>query len=263
MDYGPITETHPGGQRMSAVACVSVDFDVTLPSRFENNRKGTIALIELAEKYKIPITWAVCGESAEKDTKSYSAIADSSRDNEIGVHTYSHLDATTTTADHFRSDIEHCIHVLGLESPRTFVFPWNRERHLDVIRELGFRVFRGKHRAIGNPVMKEGIWNVRPVYYVDQKSLGAESLMKKYVDLCIDLSTPFHMWAHPWGLVIGGDTTPMMGTLESLFAYIGEKREKGMLTTTTLGGFATSLDKEAVRAKEQASELIQTPVGEK
>jgi peptidoglycan/xylan/chitin deacetylase (PgdA/CDA1 family) len=232
------------------VACISVDFDVTVPSRFEDNRKGTLALNELAERYRIPITWAICGKSAEADMKSYSAITDSSQWNEIGVHTYSHLDASVTPADEFRSDIERCVQTLGIESPRTFVFPWNREAHFEVLRELGFRVFRGKDRAIGNPVLKEGVWNVRPVYYVDQKSRGAESLMKKYVDLSIGYSTPFHLWTHPWALVVGGDAGPMMRTLESLFAYVSEKREQGELTTTTLGGLATTLDG-AERAESQ------------
>lgn len=257
--YGPIPRAHPGGHIPPALACISVDFDVTVPSRFDKNRNGTLALIELASRYKIPITWAICGESAEADMRSYSAIVDASRDNEIGVHTYSHIDATVTPADLFRSDIERCIRVLGLNSPRTFVFPWNREGHFDVLRTLGFRVFRGKDRAIGSPVLKEGIWNVRPVYYYDEKSRAAESLMKKYVDLSMNFSTPFHLWMHPWSLVIGGKTEPMIPTLESLFAYIAEKREEKLIGTSTLGGIADYLDGEAgKRGAKHGSEVIQT-----
>jgi Polysaccharide deacetylase len=257
LGYGPISPTEPGKRRPPAAACISVDFDVTDPSRYDNNRKGTIALSELASRYRIPITWAVCGKSAEADMRSYSAIVDSSSENEIGVHTYSHIDASVASADQFRTDIERCIQVLGLDSPRTFVFPWNREAHFGVLRSLGFKVFRGKQRAIGNPVLKEGIWNVRPVYYVDQKSKGAESLMKKYVDLCENLSTPFHLWTHPWSLVIEGRTEPMIDTLESLFAYIAAKREAKSLRTSTLGGIATFLEGEAgARQVGQGPEVI-------
>jgi hypothetical protein len=256
LGYGPISPTEPGKRRPPAAACISVDFDVTDPSRFDNNRKGTIALSELAARYRIPVTWAVCGKSAEADMRSYSAMVDSSSDNEIGVHTYSHIDATVAPADQFRSDIERCIQVLGLDSPRTFVFPWNREGHFDVLRSLGFKVFRGKERAVGNPVLKGGLWNVRPVYYVDQKSRGAESLMKKYVDLCKNLSTPFHLWSHPWSLVIGGRTEPMMDTLESLFAYIAEKRDENSLRTTTLGGIATFLGEAEATQGGQSPEFI-------
>jgi len=259
-DYGPLTLSRPAGDRSLPEACVSVDFDVTHESRFVDNRKGTLALVELAGRYRIPITWAVCGKSAEADMKSYSAIVDSAHLNEIGVHTYSHIDANVTPADQFRSDIERCIQVLGLESPRTFVFPWNREGHFDVLRALGFRVFRGKARAIGNPVLKEGVWNVRPVYYVDQKSRGAESLINKYVDLCLSLSTPFHLWTHPWGLVAKGKTEPMMETLEAVFAHIAEKREQNELRTSTLGGIAATYDIEPRRGgAEHGSEVMRAP----
>jgi len=257
--YGPIPRPLPGERIAPAVACVSVDFDVTVPSRFDDNRKGTLALVDLAGRYEIPLTWAVCGKSAEADMKSYSAVADGSHEKEIGVHTYSHLDATASPADMFRSDVERCIQALGLESPRTFVFPWNREAHFDVLRDLGFRAFRGKERAIGNPVLKGGLWNVRPVYYVDQKSKGAESLMKKYVDLSVDLSTPFHLWTHPWALAIGGETEPMIRTLEAVFAYMAEKREQKLLATSTMGTIASTLDAGVTTTTEgPAPETIQT-----
>ena len=256
--YGPMSRARPGGQTAQAVACVSVDFDVTLPSRFDDNRKGTLALIELANRYSIPLTWAVCGKSAEADMRSYTAIADGSHANEIGVHTYSHLDASVAQREEFRSDVERCIQVLGLESPRTFVFPWNREGHFDVLREFGFRAFRGKDRALGNPVLHEGVWNVRPVYYVDQKSRGAESLMMKYVDLSVALSTPFHLWTHPWALVVGGETEPMIRTLESVFAYIAQRRDQKLLKTSTLGEIAATLDGDWEGNRvEPGSELIQ------
>jgi peptidoglycan/xylan/chitin deacetylase (PgdA/CDA1 family) len=238
--YGPISRQEGSPPAM----CISVDFDVTVHSRFDDNRKGTFALLELAGKYDIPITWAVCGKSAEEDRQSYSAIWGSER-REIGVHTYSHIDATVTSSEKFRSDIEKCILSLGLESPRTFVFPWNREGHFDVLQEFGFRVFRGRDRAIGNPIQKGGMWNIRPVYYVDQKSLGAEALMKKYLDVCVALSTPFHLWTHPWSLVSKGGTGPMMRTMESLFEYVAEMRDRGVLMTSTLGEIAAALDSNA------------------
>jgi len=252
MGYGPLPEG-PGGK---STACVSVDFDVTQPSRFDDNRKGTLALCELAARYGVPITWAVCGKSAEEDMRSYSAIAEAAGGSEIGVHTYSHLDATVAGKDEFRSDIERCIQVLGLASPRTFVFPWNREAHFDVLQSMGFRVYRGKDRAVGAPIVNQGLWNVRPVYYVDQKSRGAESLIKRYVDLCIHYSTPFHLWTHPWAMVVGGGTSEMLRTLESLFAYIVEMRAGKSMETSTLGAIAATLATPAETRPEPLSTLV-------
>lgn len=230
IDYEP-----PGGM---ALCCVSIDFDVTNPTRFDANRKGTLALLEVAERHDIPITWAICGDTAAKDMKSYNAILNSSHDHEIAVHTYSHLDAAASTKEEFRADIQRCLTSLGIESPKSFVFPWNREAHFDVLREFGFRAFRGAQRAIGPPLMQEGLWNVRPVYYIDQKSEGAETLMEEYLELCVKRGGVFHLWSHPWAMVIDGSTSSMAMTLESVFQRMDELKDESKLITSTMGGIA-------------------------
>jgi hypothetical protein len=230
-------------------ACVSIDFDVTNQSRYEANRQGTLALVDVANRHGIPITWAVCGEAAVRDGRAYDAIASTPSDHEIGVHTYSHLDATASTREEFRADIQRCIDALRISSPRTFVFPWNRAGHFDVLRELGFRAFRGKQRAIGPAAPEEGLWNVRPVYYLDQKSIGAESLINAYLQLCVSRGGIFHLWSHPWSLVANGDTSPMMRTLDSVFARMAELREKARLAPTTMGEIATMMDNPRIRTQ--------------
>jgi peptidoglycan/xylan/chitin deacetylase (PgdA/CDA1 family) len=240
IDYEP-----PGGV---ALSCVSIDFDVTNPARFEANRKGTLALLEVAERHNIPITWAICGDAAVRDMKSFNAILNSSHDHEIAVHTYSHLDATATTKGDFRSDVRQCITSLGLESPRSFVFPWNREAHFDVLREFGFRAFRGAQRAIGPPVMQEGLWNVRPVYYVDQKSEGAGKLMEEYLELCVRRGGVFHLWSHPWALVIDGSTSSMAQTMESIFQSMDALKDKSRLIASTMGGIAYVMETNSGKA---------------
>jgi len=228
-----------------AAACVSVDFDVTKPGREAPNRTGTFALAELSEKYSIPLTWAVCGRTAEEDPESYSRILDSKAEREIGVHTYSHLDASQAGEDELEAEIKRCVAVLGLPAPpRTFVFPWNREAHFDLLSRLGFTAYRGKARVIGGLSRARGLWNIPPVYYVDQKSVGAASLMKRYVDLCVKHRAVFHLWTHPWSIVEeGGSAERVVETaLEPVFAYMALKRDEGLLHTSTMGGIASALD---------------------
>lgn len=236
-------ERYPWGQR--AAACVSIDFDVTKPGREGPNRTGTFALVELSEKYGIPLTWAICGKTAEEDRKSYLRLLDSSAEHEIGIHTYSHVDASKTRADEFQAEVARCIAVLGLQStPRTFVFPWNREAHFEVLRRMGFIAYRGKKRVIGGLSNANGLWNIPPVYYVDQKSVGAASLMKRYVDICIRHRTVFHLWTHPWSIVEeGGSEERMVKTaLEPVFAYMARSRDEGVLHAGTMGSLATALE---------------------
>jgi peptidoglycan/xylan/chitin deacetylase (PgdA/CDA1 family) len=241
--FEPPTEAVPYPDGANSAACVSIDFDASTPERLVANRIGTYAIVELSEKYGIPLTWAICGVTAEEDMNAYHRLLDSSTRPEIGVHTYSHIDVSHSTAEQLEAEIVRCIGVLGLSSdPETFVFPWNKEGHFDVLKRMGFIAYRGKHRVIGAPSAAKGLWNMRPVYYVDQKSLGAGSLVKRYVDTCIRFDSVFHLWLHPWSIVNDGSSATMVKTmLEPVFAHMAKKRDEGVLSTRTMGEIAKGL----------------------
>lgn len=247
---------YPGGAK--AAACVSVDFDVTVDTRRSANHVGTQQLLELSEAHGVPLTWAICGMTAAADGEAYRRILSSSVKQEMAIHTYSHMDAQKSDAVEFENDIRKCVKSLGLASaPLTFVFPWNRENHFDVLRRMGFRTYRGKDRAIGPPVRSNELWNIRPVYYVDQKSHGAESLMIKYANLCAKTRSVFHLWTHPWGIVIGGDAAPMARTLDPVFSHLREMNQAGDLALCTMGELAEhfgSMDSEQPLIKSRVSE---------
>jgi peptidoglycan/xylan/chitin deacetylase (PgdA/CDA1 family) len=228
---------YPGNRR--AAACISIDFDVTVADRLRANRAGTTALVALSEKYDVPLTWAICGMTADEDRDCFQRILDSRVRHELGVHTYSHLDALKCGAEEFERDIQRCVDTLGLDSfPSAFIFPWNRENHFDVLRRMGFKAYRGKERAVGAPTLREGLYNIRPVYYVDQKSFEAQSLINKYADLCASASSVFHLWTHPWSIVMKDGGGPMTQTLEPVFRHLGEMRDRGDLALCTMGELA-------------------------
>ena len=226
---------YEGGAK--AACCISVDFDVTRAERHPWNHSGTAALLSLSEAHGIPLTWAICGKTAEEDPSAYHSILDSSVKQEIGVHTYSHIYADERTESEYEEDIRRCVSTLGLPSPPTsFVFPKNREGHFDLLKRMGFTSYRGALRAIGAPVESRGLWNIRPVYYVDQKSLGAAPLIRKFIDACIARSAVFHLWTHPWGLAIDGKPDAMVSeAMEPVFAYMEEKGKAGLLSFSTMG----------------------------
>ena len=240
-DASPRGTRYPGGAK--AAACISVDFDVTESHRYGPNRAGTEKLLELSQRYEVPLTWAICGKTAVEDMDSYHRILDSPVSQEIGIHTYSHMDALKSGPTEFEEDITKCLDALDMRSaPRTFVFPWNRENHFEVLRKLGFKTYRGKERVIGPPDHSNGLWNERPVYYVDQKSFGAESLIMKYVDLCSRTSAVFHLWTHPWSIVMEGDPNPMLKTLDPVFSHLREMNRRGVLALCTMGEIADHFD---------------------
>lgn len=240
IEYDPPASSaalYPGKKK--SAACVSIDFDVTEDDRFQANRTGTKALLALSEEYGVPLTWAICGMTADADKESYERILGSSTRQEIGIHTYSHIDAQKCDAEQFEKDITRCIEALRLTStPPTFIFPWNRMNHFPVLRRLGFKVYRGKERGVGAPTPSEGLYNIRPVYYVDQKSFGAQSLINKYADLCASASSVFHLWTHPWSIVMKDGTGPMLDTLRPVFSHMKKLGDAGDMALCTMGELA-------------------------
>ena len=232
---------YEGGAK--AAACVSVDFDVTRPERLPWNHAGTRALLEMSEAHEVPITWAICGKTAVEDREAYHSILDSKVKQEIGVHTYSHIYADETSEEEYRSDIERCIQTLELPSrPSTFVFPKNRVGHFSLLKGLGFTSYRGPSRAVGAPRVNEGLWNIRPVYYVDGKSLHAAPLINRFIDACIARSAVFHLWTHPWSLAIDGEVNAMASDVVGpVFAHMEERSREGLLSLSTMGGISRFL----------------------
>ena len=208
-------------------------------------------MLSASEKYSIPMTWAICGRTAVEDPQSYIRIIESKQPQEIGVHTYSHADVSACTVEELEEEIDKCLNVLKLrDRPKTFIFPWNRTGHFDELKKMGFITYRDKKRSISRPRENQGLLNIPPTYYVDEKSYGATWLMKKYLDLCISWNSVFHLWLHPWSVVLPGDDKGhfVKDTIEPLFAYIQQKREEGVLSVCTMGELASFFRKLPIEA---------------
>ncbi len=257
MEFNPPFDSirYPDGSR--SACCVSIDFDATRPGRDVPNHIGTYALVELSEKYHLPMTWAVCGKTADDDRDAYERILGSSSRHEIGVHTYSHVDASRCSARELELEITRCLESIAISpTPRTFIFPWNREAHFEVLRRMGFIAYRGAKREITRPRKKRGLWNVPPVFYLDEKSEGAASLIKRFVDLCIECRSVFHLWLHPWSVASENAPLPLVSnTLDPVFEYLARKRNEGLLGVSTIGDLARSFENTLASASASAQRM--------
>lgn len=221
--------------------CMSIDFDVTSPDRSAQNSGGTGKLIEMSEKYGIPMTWAICGKTAEEYESSYRSILDSHVKQEIGVHTYGHVDVSKISGQKFEEDLEHCIRVMRLNSsPKSFVFPWNREGHFDVLSKKGFIVYRGSARLISPPIESDArLWNIPGAYHADRGSPYPPSFIKKLIDLTVENHSVFHLWLHPWDLYVKdaeiSQPSHVSALLESVLPYICEKSNRRDIYISTMG----------------------------
>ena len=212
----------------SAIFCVSVDFDVTQIDRQRANREGTRQLLDLSEKYGISMTWAICGRTAEEDPESYHSILESKQPQEIGVHTYSHIDVSSCGVSEFEDEIEKCLKVLQLaKSPKSFVFPYNRLGKFDVLKKMGFVAFRAKNRMIGPPKLEHGLWNISPTYHADRKTFNSLPFVKKLVDTAVSNNSVFHFWLHPWDMIPETSSQQSLAKelVEPLFRYACQRRD--------------------------------------
>ena len=227
----------------SAICCLSVDFDATRPGRLASNREGTKMAVELSSRYDIPMTWAICGKTAEEDSLAYEMVLRSAVEHEIAVHTYSHLDVSKCDEYVLVDEIERCVSVLALaRRPTTFIFPWNRVGHFEVLTRLGFTAYRGAERALGIPQKQNGMWNIPPVYYLGPLSYGQTSLIKKFLALCVTSRSVFHVWFHPWSIMEPSAEAFALAVLEPLFESLNARRKEGELDIVTLGDLAGRLE---------------------
>jgi peptidoglycan/xylan/chitin deacetylase (PgdA/CDA1 family) len=221
--------------------CVSIDFDATKKEREKPNDQGTRLLINLSEKYGIPMTWAICGKTAEEQRSTYEAILRSKVEQEIAVHTYSHMDASTCSPEELESDISKCLSIIE-RTPKSFVFPWNREGNFEVLQKMGFIAYRGREKAIGAPRFEQDLWNIPPTYHADRSTYNSIVLVRKLLDIAINNNSVFHLWLHPWDLVPTENFQQDLsgGLLQPLLKHASDirRRDGNALTFTTLGALA-------------------------
>ena len=197
-------------------------------------------------------------------------IRSASPQHEIACHTFSHLpfDHPAVDEDVARSQLAKCLEVAdeaGIEL-RSFVFPRNRIAHLGVLRQQGFRAYRGcerawytglprplaraayvAHRALGlaPPVYEElevvdGVVNVAASMFLLPAD-GPRSLIPgrvrerqalKGLALAAKREAVFHLWFHPWNV---GGSPQMLRWLEKILARVTELRAQGRMRAVTMG----------------------------
>jgi peptidoglycan/xylan/chitin deacetylase (PgdA/CDA1 family) len=220
------------------VCCISIDFDVTNPSRALANSEGTKVLLSLSEKYEVPLTWAVCGKTVQDYDSVFEQILSSTSEKEIAVHTYSHIDVSRCTKSELLEDLDKFKAVVGISDFSTFIFPWNKVGHFDTLRELGFIAYRGKDRRIGMPTKNEGLWNISPVAYAGSNMYYQDFLPIRLLDLCVKTGSVFHLWTHPWDIALPSAKEYTNRVLEPLFYRLSSYKKSGLIKTMTMENLA-------------------------
>lgn len=224
------------------VLCLSIDFD--LPSKPFKKVKSILCeaitkILQLAEHYRVQMSWGICGKLATQEPTVFRQILYSSVNHDLGAHTFSHINLSSPacSVDTARFDILKCIEVLKkIGHPVSFIFPWNREGHFTLLKELGFIVYRGdKEAKIAQPARKEGLWNIHQTCYLSEKSIDRVSMIPKFLDFTIAYGGVFHVWGHLWNMHVNGNVEKFMeNVLEPIFKHAIKRQRRGFLWICTM-----------------------------
>lgn len=266
-------------------------------------RKAIPTLLNLFEKYEIPVTWAIVGhlflESCEKETcitwknmnkynyrkKWYNdpysnidqnplfygkdiveEILSNPLNHEIGYHSFSHPRFTEIPREMAENEIKEAKKIekeWGIKL-KVFVFPGDEIAHVDILKENGFKIYRGKSAGIYDPsknifirkftggitkiiatpvepIWADGIWEIQSSMLFSDPQIPQSLLLRAKLGLekTIKKNKVFNIFLHPWNLLL---YRRLESDLEKFFKYVFKKRDKGELQVLTMGKFAELLD---------------------
>jgi hypothetical protein len=160
---------------------------------------------------------------------------------------------------------------------RSFVFPENKLGHTALLKQAGFRIYRGRNlggrgveQGLGArvkslvtrrltapavaPIWHDGLWEVpgsmlfgdylRPFSVVSRARRGLRAAIRH--------NMIFHPWLHPQDLLLDPG---LALKLDTFLALVAQKRERGELEVMTMGELATVLTREALRRSRGSLEM--------
>jgi len=166
-------------------------------------RSSWMEILDLFDKYQIPATWAIVGHlfldkcdgkhedhPADDDwfqndpggtinenpnwfgTDLIKQILDKKIEHEIACHSFSHVEFDSVEREIAESELQHSIEAANIMNINfeSFVYPRNKVAHRDLLKEYGFKSYRGvkplsennneypEKRMIRNSIRKGGLF---------------------------------------------------------------------------------------------------------
>ena len=198
---------------------------------------------------------------------------------EIGSHSFAHphYGDPELTREAAAADLDACLAAASARgiALRSFVFPGNIEGHHDLLRDRGFRAYRGtgpeedRVRAMPSPLRRParlamqilglpplvgrpteklpGLWNI-PASTLLMTRTGLRRLSSRQARLrrvrtgiaaAQQAGGVFHLWTHPWNLA--DDPAYHLALLEGILEFVASERHAGRLRVETMGTMAVRL----------------------
>ena len=259
-------------------------------------------LLKLFEKHNLPATWAVVGHlfldhceredgiphkdmpRLKEDWYSSDPCTDIQRDplyygkdiverilsnrieHEIGYHSFSHVIFSECSREVAEAEIKEGIKLakeFGI-TLKSFVFPWNKIGHVDVLKENGFKIYRGENlgrydlnqsflirkfngginKIIAPPTEPKwmnGIWEIPGSMFFCDPQIKLSVLPRAKIGLyrAIRAKKVFHIYLHPHDLL---RYPSLKDDLDKFLAVVAKKRDEGKIEVMTMGEFGAVLN---------------------
>jgi peptidoglycan/xylan/chitin deacetylase (PgdA/CDA1 family) len=299
-------------------------------------RKHITPLLNLFDRYDIPVTWAVVGHlMLEKCLRDRHGIAhpdlfphayyswfpldwycfdpcttvDSAPAwyapdivelirharvrHEIGSHSFGHIcygdpECTPSVA---LADLNAALETAARQGMvlKSFVFPRNQIGHLDVLKHLGLRSYRGAEPPLirtGSRVIQRTVQFFDQLFALQPRDVRAEETLpglwnlpgnhsfiardgmrrmipmasrvlkgKRGIAHAVKTGGLYHLWFPPFNL--NKDTEAMMSGLAEIFKYAHRMREQGLLEILTMDDYARRLASEKPAVPHRAERGLQ------
>ena len=278
---------------------------VNLLKKDDTKGRGCIdTLLNLFEKHNIPATWAVVGHlfldhcekedgiphkdmprfkenwystdpctDIQKDPLYYGTdivekILSNRIEHEIGYHSFSHVVFSECSREVAEAEIkmsDKLAKEFGI-TLKSFVFPENKIGHVDILKENGFKIYRGENLRRGNinqnilirvfnfginkmiaqpaePKWRDGIWEIPSSMFFCDPKIKFSLLPRAEIGLyrAIRSKKVFHIWLHPHNLLM---YPSLKDDLDKFLALVSKRRDEGKIEVMTMGEFAGVLNEE-------------------
>ncbi len=273
-------------------------------------RDAIYDLLSLFEQHHVPATWAVVGHlfldacdglhhdlyDEQQSWQSYDpgtdirsdplyyggdlieAIMGNKVEHEIGYHSFSHARFTACSEAVAEAEIVGGIKLakeFGIRL-RSFVFPENEIKYLNILKKYDFAIFRGRNcrrnveqdflvrglnAAIDKislsssvPLWGEGLWETNANLSFDglRAQFALNFRVVSGLERAIMSRNVYHLSFHPYDVLL---RPALLKCLDKFLTRATAKRDRGVLKIMTMSNLATHLDKERNRTVGTESDL--------
>ncbi len=195
--------------------------------------------LDVFDKYDFPVTFALRGELLEVDKQIVNNILDRTVIHDIGSHGYTHKAFTNMSIDEASKELSLLSEIFKEYKIKlkSFVFPKNRIKHLNLLEDFGYKCYReyGDFKTDGMYIKKVGkLYDIHPSFYLDK--YARVGFLKNSMKIAINKKRPFHLWFHMWNFGINKEQTKKYVTsvLEPFLKAAKIKEDNGLINFETM-----------------------------